>query len=239
MNKRTLAKLGGFGIAAATTAALVGFAANGTGAYFTASSDGHANVSTGSVNVNTAGINGIDFTGLLPGSYKTQPITYNISGSTANEDVYLELPNDPALTAASTPGPDPLGRYGQLAVSGPAGVFSSYNLAADPGDATGETDASTASCKVDAYGRSADGVGQTTAAANHGDYSLPYCQAPQFILLSYNMAPTDPTATANITFGYTGLLMGPQNQSVSTMPIRVVAVQHGVSPTDVNNAPFT
>ena len=232
MKKRTLAKLGGFAIAAATTAALVGFAANGTGAYFTASSDGNANVSTGAVTVHTTDITALNFNGLLPGVYGTQSFQYNTNGGTGLEDVYLEIPANNYLQHIPTSGSFPLGRYGHFAASGPDGSFSSFNLAAAPGlpSTPNPTD-----CVVDQYGR---GGNQTTAATSLADFSNGFCPVPQFILLGYGVASGDPNATASITFGFTGLLTAPQSTTMAPIPFKVVATQHGILPNDPNNAPF-
>jgi hypothetical protein len=231
MQKKTWAKLGGFAVALACTGTLVGFAASGTGAYFTASSSGSINGSTGTVNLSTATTN-LNFNGLLPGQYQTQSFTYNVSGGTGDEDVYLEFKNVNAFQEVPTPGATPLGRYGHLAVSGPAGTFSSFNLATDPGTLQNPPNPDPTDCQVDAFGR---GGNQTTEATSTSDFHDGFCPAPQFILLSYDMKSSDPTATASITFGFTGLLTSPENTAIPQIPFTVVAVQHGVAPGDPRN----
>jgi hypothetical protein len=232
MLKKTLVKTGGFAAAAAATAALVGFAAHGTGAYFTDSKSGNVNIATGHVTVNTTDISGLDFSGLLPGDYKTVNFQYNVNTGTAPEDVYLELDNVPAFQDApgAPTSPTPLGRYGHLAVSGPDGSFSSFNLAADVNHGTATADPT--DCVVDDYGR---GGNQTTEATSTTDFHNGFCPAPKFILLSYGMDPSATNATASITFGFTGLLTGPQGQAVPSIPFKVVAVQHGILPGNPNN----
>jgi hypothetical protein len=231
MHKKTWAKLGGFAVALACTGTLVGFAASGTGAYFTASSNGSINGSTGTVNLSTANTT-LNFNGLLPGQYSTQSFTYNVSGGTGDEDVYLEFNNVNAFQEKPTSGPTPLGRYGHLAVAGPAGTFSSFNLAQDPVDPNGNTDNNAADCQVDAFGR---GGNQTAESTSTTDNTNGYCPAPKFILLSYDMKSGDNTATASITFGFTGLLTSPQGTPLDGIPFTVVAVQHGISPSNPNN----
>jgi hypothetical protein len=232
MHKKTWAKLGGFVVAAACTATLVGFAATNTGAYFTDSAPGSINASTGNVTVNTAGTT-LNFTGLLPGQYQPLTFIYNVNSGSAAEDVYLEFSHVDAFQHIPQDGAVPLGRYGHLAVSGPAGSFSSFNLAQDPDDATGNTDGRADDCQVDQYGR---GGYQTAEATDVGDHTVGYCPAPKFILLSANLDPSDGNQTASITFGYTGLLQSPQNRTnLLNVPFKVVAVQHGILPGNSNN----
>lgn len=242
MQGKTLAKLAGFGIAAACTAGLIGFAANGTGAYFTGSAPGSFNVSTGTIEVHgTTQLSGLDFTNLEPGIYRTQTVTYNTT-ATGSEDVYLELPNDPALTGVSAPGPAPLGRYGHFAVTSTAGTFSSFNLAGDPNFGTANQD--TTDCVVDP--NTGLGGNQTTAATSKTDFSNGFCPAPQFILLKSGITKGGNDQSVKITFGFTPLLsntsggttpVDEQGSDVASMPFDLVAVQHGQSPSDPLNSP--
>jgi hypothetical protein len=229
MQKRTVAKLGGFVAAAALTAGLVAYSAGATGAYFTSSKSGTINGSVGTVNINNVTPLDITFNNLLPGEYQTDPITYNVKSSSGLVDVYLEIDHAAALQDPSATGDNPLGRYGHFAVQADAGAFSSFNTAAAR-VGTPATDANT--CKVDAYGRnSTTGDIQTTAALNTTDPAPKWCPVPQFILLSYGAKATDPEATAQVTFGFTGLLgNAAQGASLGEVDFKILAVQHTISP---------
>lgn len=233
MNKSKALRIGGFTLAVGVTASLVGFAAHGTGAYFSAATDGTATMHTGDVKLVNDTSN-ISFDNLLPGVDRSQTIQYQAAGS-GPEDIYLALDQDQdaALTAVATPGAVPLGRYGHFKVVSNAGGFNSYNLAAS--DGTGS------SCDTTAA------TGHNTVTAQHeatsaSDYSNPFCPAPKYILLDSNVTGANGIRTATVTFGFTRLL-GNQNSgqptnsnmdATSSIPFRIVAEQAGVSPYDPN-----
>jgi hypothetical protein len=231
MRKSQLVRIAGFTVALGTTASLAGFAATGTGAYFSDSKAGNINVTTGAVTVATNDISGLDFTGLLPEQFKTQPVSYRATG-TGPEDIYLAFNStaDAAINGDAAPGANPLGRYGHLEVDGPAGSFDSFNLAANP-DNKGD-----ASCGVN--GNGLGGSNQEATSHNNADPNsyVPYCPAPQYILLSSGLKSTDGLQSANITFGYTKLLESGQSSGLSQIPFNIVAEQAGVSPSDPNTA---
>jgi hypothetical protein len=224
MLKSTYIRLAGFTVAAGVTASLVGFAASGTGAYFTDSKAGSVNASTGGVHVNTSDLT-LNFAGLLPGDFKTNTVNYTAAGSGA-EDIWLVLPTDGSANAFNgvpAPGASPLGRYGHFAVTSPEGSFTSYNLASG-----------TAPCPVDGNGHG----GSNTQAASTADI-IPYCPVPSAILLSSNLTYGQ-SASADVTFGFTKLLKDPaaQDQPMGLVaPFKLVATQHGILPNDVNNTP--
>ena len=238
MRNSRAARVAGFVGALGASAALVGFAASGTGAYFTDSHDGAISASTGAIKVNIAPGDGqLNFTNLLPGEYKTQTISYQ-STATGAEDVWLVFPTTGGTNVGGNPSEaftgNPadaagggLGRYGHLGVDAPSGSFTSYNLnrpstnPSDPGS----------SCGIDAYGHG----GSNQQAANRSDHTVPFCGAPDAILLSGNMAPGQ-LDSATITFGYTPLLTGPQSSALAPVAqFKIVATQHGVFPNDPNN----
>lgn len=256
MSKTKIARVAGFTLAAGATATLVGFAATGTGAYFSDAKNGTASISTGSVEVHTGNISGLDFTNLLPGVYKTQQIQYASNG-TGPEDIYLafDQSGDAPLNAISNGGPhgDPLGRYGHLAVTSDAGTFQSNNLHTDAAAGTPGSvvhNSPDQDCNINS-----NGLGGSDALAVRSNAATPasgyyddgpmgngtatdpaYCPAPQYILLAKGLLPSDGTQTASIEFGYTKLLEShlAQNSPVSSIPFRVVAEQAGVSPYDAN-----
>ena len=148
MQKKTLAKLAGFGLALTCTGGLVAYAAGSTGAYFTDSHPGSINASIGSVGVNITPSDGqLNFTGLLPGVDQTKTIDFQSTG-TGPQDIWLVFDTnaDPngnqseAFTGLNTdPNPGPLGRYGHLKITSNWGAsFESYNLnhSNNPADAT-------------------------------------------------------------------------------------------------------
>jgi hypothetical protein len=229
MNKSKALRVGGFIAAIAASSALVAAASGATGAYFTDSHPGAINASTGLVKVNVFPMDlQLNFNGLLPGEFQTQTVSYQNVGTGA-EDIWLVLPTGgaaDALNGVPRPGPAPLGRYGHFAVSAPDGAFTSFNLASP-----GLTDTTSVPCTVDAYGRG----GSAQQAADHTDF-IPYCPVPNAILLSWNVPANAPQQTADITFGFTKLLTGPQNAGpLLVSPFKIVATQHGVFPNDPNN----
>lgn len=256
MSKSKIARVAGFTVAAGATATLVGFAATGTGAYFSDAKSGTANISTGSVEVHTDNISGLDFTNLLPGDYKTQQIHYASNG-TGPEDIYLafdqagDAPLNALNNASAT---DPLGRYGHLKVTGNAGNFQSNNLSTntaagtpgktvagdcniDPNTGLGGSDAlATRDSTTPSDGYYNDGVGEGTG---HATSTIPFCPAPQYILLAKGLQPSDGTQTASIEFGYTQIMDDNSHQNglsgeTKAVPFRIVAEQAGVSPYDTN-----
>jgi hypothetical protein len=226
MRKSKAVRVAGFVGALGASAALVGFAATGTGAYFTDSHGGALKASTGSVKLGISPTDGVlNFTDLLPGEYKTQQLSYQAQGS-GLEDVWLVIPTDgtaSALVGAPDSAASGLGRYGHFAVDAPAGSFTSYNLSSPrAGD--------NSVCSVDDYGHG----GSNQAAATKDDYT-PYCAPTKAILLSDGLA-SGQSATANITFGFTPLLKSGQNGPLGQVAAyKIVATQHGIRPDNPNN----
>jgi hypothetical protein len=129
MRKSKIARILGFTVALGATASLVGFAASGTGAYFSDSSPGTITGSIGSILVSVSGGNGssstdFHFDRLLPGTPQTATITFTNTGNSP-EDVFLTFPNATALSALNN-----LGTYGSVQVNNYLGqdVFDSTNL---------------------------------------------------------------------------------------------------------------
>ncbi|XAS77192.1 hypothetical protein V3G39_03875 [Dermatophilaceae bacterium Sec6.4] len=246
MNKSKALRVGGFTVAVAATASLVGFTAHGTGAYFSAATSGNMAASTGHVTV-TSSPSTLDFTNSLPGDFKTQQVTYKVNGD-GPEDVYIAFddPNggDYALNGYSSD-PATLGRYGHLQVTGPVGTFQSYNLSTDASQKTnggGRGTVSgdrTADCNIDPTTGLGGSTDQSTRAAGPGTGAPSYvnsCPAPQYILLSKGLNASDPAQSAAVTFGYTKILDSQASQGSTTaqIPFRIVAEQAGVSPYDAN-----
>jgi hypothetical protein len=129
MRKSKIARIAGFTVALGATASLVGFAASGTGAYFSDSAGGHITGTVGSIHVSVIGGSGATnsdfaFDRLLPGTPQTITISYTNTGNSP-EDVFVTFPNATALSALND-----LGTYGSVQVNNAQGqdVFDSTNL---------------------------------------------------------------------------------------------------------------
>ncbi len=229
MQKKTLAKLAGFGLALTCTGGLVAYAASGTGAYFTDVHPGSINASIGSVGVNVSPANGqLNFAGLLPGVDQPQNIDFQTTG-TGPEDIWLVFDTNADPTGNQSeaftglhndPGAGPLGRYGHLKITSNWGAsFESYNLnhSGDPADAT---------CTI-----TANGQGGSNAQITNPNDILPYCAPDAATELADNVQPGQ-TGEATITFGYTKKATGFQQLTVA---YKIVATQHGVRPDDPFN----
>lgn len=257
MQKKTLIKLGGFIAAAAATASLVGFAANGTGAYFSDSHSGSINASTGHLNVTVTPSDGkLDFTNLLPGEDQNQTITYTAhTTSNQGEDVWLVITPPqtqadggtcngswPDTAEALNGAPDDacgggLGRYGHFAITSTAfgayggASFQSYNLSTTGTETTPVNHTGPTCSPVDANGNG----GSSQQAANKNDL-IPFCPVPNAILLAYGLTDGN-DGSATVTFGFTKLLTAPQDGPDGLVAsYKIIATQHNVSPTDVNNS---
>ncbi|MGH8888589.1 MAG: hypothetical protein ACRDV3_02370, partial [Acidothermaceae bacterium] len=83
-------RIGGFVTALAASGALIASATGATGAYFTDSTPGTISGSTGHLKLAVAGATSMSFSGLVPGQYQTDNVTYTTNSSaTANEDIWL------------------------------------------------------------------------------------------------------------------------------------------------------
>jgi hypothetical protein len=127
VQKRNM-KIAAFVASMAGTAALVGGAVVGTGAYFEDSKTGNTVTGTmGSIQIeghDGTGQNSLDavFTNMLPGEAHSKTLRYSNTGLN-NEDVYIQF--DPAATHAL----NQLGRFGEMHVlSNGTEIFGSKNL---------------------------------------------------------------------------------------------------------------
>lgn len=249
MNTSKALRFGGFTVAVGLTASLIGFAAQGTGAYFTDTHDGTINVGTGQVKVSISPSDGqLNFTNLLPGEYQTNNVAYtSLASSNAGEDVWLVFPTGTGGTTGPTgtntdgtlnpseqftgngdDGVTSLGQYGHFEVSVNSGsaLFTSYNLA-NPGTTSSHQGPV---CYTDANGYG----GSTAQPASPTAPPVPYCAPPTQILLSSGLTYGQ-SATANLTFGFTPKLHGGQNGTLTPLvQYQIVATQHGILP----NNPF-
>jgi hypothetical protein len=232
VNKLKAARLGGFLGTAGLTAALVGIAVSGTGAYFTDSAAGTMSANSGHLTLSTSSAT-LSFADLVPGTDKTDDVTYHVATS-GPSDVWLVF--DPAtagyqgFTGAKGAAKSPLvpggglGRYGHFAVSVNSGgaLFQSYNLALDPAGSTSDPNG-TGGCQTDAYGHGGSAVRATSVAD-----TPPYCGVPTAIKLSSGLTDGQ-GATVHLTFGLSGRQVQ-QNQTEWTVPFKIVATQAGIMP---------
>jgi hypothetical protein len=221
MGKAKALRITGFFGALCASAALVGFAATGTGAYFTDSHDGAINAGTGHIRVDVSPANlQLSFDNLLPGEYQTQRVDYAAHPSGGTEDIWLVFPNDSTADAfIHTPqaGATPLGRYGH---------FESSNLTLSP---SGYNSAD--SCAIDANGEG----GSAQTATDPSDHGVPYCAPRRAILLQSGMHEGE-GGFANVEFGFTKILTAPQNApTTQVVKYKIVATQHGINPNDPSN----
>ena len=241
MRKSRAVRVAGFVGALGASAALVGFAASSTGAYFTDSHTGTIQASTGTVKASISPASGqLNFTNLLPGQYQDQTVSYQALG-TGSEDIWLVFPTTGGSNVGGNPSEaftgnpdDPakggLGRYGHLAVSAPAGSFTSYNLS-NPGTSTGHTGTK---CYIDTNGHGGSNLQPT---GPNDKTTVPFCAPADAILLSSGLTYGQ-TGSATITFGFTPLLNDPKFQGQALAPVaqyKIVATQHGIAPDNQYN----
>lgn len=228
MNKKTFARLSGFVGAAGLTAALVGAAVAGTGAYFTDSKDGSLKGTSGHLTLNVSQTQ-LAMSDLVPGVDQTQNISYNVNSS-GKSDVWVVFDPTTVGFAAFTGAKDSsvypgggLGGYGHFAISnnGGAPIFTSYNLAGVPANDTSTP------CAVDV-----NGAGGSTARATAPKVPAPYCPVPAAIRVAAGLS-SGQGGTINVTFGLTGKATT-QNSVWANVPFKVVATQANVRPDALN-----
>jgi hypothetical protein len=232
MRKSKAVRVAGFVGALGASAALVGFAATGTGAYFTDAHTGTIQASAGVVKLNLdSPANGIlAFTNLLPGEDQTQNINYTAAGTGA-EDVWLVFPSDGTAEAFVGHTGDGvgggsgggLGRFGHFALNSPAGAFESYNLngPADPSNP--------AQCTIDANGHG----GSNAQPTSPQDTQVNYCAPKNAILLQSGLTYGQ-SGSAALTFGFTKLATSQAGGTVN-VAYKIVATQANIRPDDPFN----
>lgn len=250
MNKSKALRVGGFVVAVAASAALIGAATGATGAYFTDSSQGQFTGSSGNLHITTQNTY-FSFAGLNPGQDQHQVITYQLSGTTpadiwfvfdtstqAGRTAYCDFTGATTDSNCTNYPADKggLGMYGHFKVQGPSGSFESYNLALQQAtDAEGGYstvgDNPSFKCLVNANGWYGSAQ-QHVVGSVYGAHDIAQCGAPHAILLQTSMQPGTGNH-ATITFGLTGK-QTQQNQSYGPVPFKIVATQPGVSPIGTN-----
>jgi hypothetical protein len=206
--------------------ALVGLAANTTGAYFTDVHAGQVDGTFGKVAVSVNGVAvqpgdstsgpdnmAVHFSNMLPGQDKTVTYTVLNTGS-ANESIWLAFDNSNGVWAAI----NQLGTYGDAKISSPM-------ITAD-------------------YNNLNNSYPQGTVAAGHNACGDPN-PAIAYLPAESHVADLAPGQTTSFTFslGFTSCLSsnalqgGPAFQT--PLLTDVIATQQGVSPSDIHNGQST
>ena len=215
MNKNKTGRIVAFITALGASAALIGAAAQTTGAYFTDSKSGNIGASFGKVALNRVGSFDASFADLRPGEYQDQTITYNTNTGTGDQDIWLVFDQtDAAYQAINT-----VGGYGHFAVSDNAGdnLFSGWNLKLLNG---------TSPC-ADSDGHANQperpGVWKYTAE----DPTSTLCGIPGAIKLQSDV-PANSERHFTMTFGVTPRATAPW--ASFSIPFKVVATQPDIRP---------
>lgn len=215
-SKKTL-RIGGFLGAAGLTAALLGVAVAGTGAYFSDTEAGNLSATSGHIDL-TVGNTYLELTELMPGVDQDTSVAYKVDVS-GRSDVWLTFdqttPGFRAFsggkTSADTNGG--LGRYGHFAVSSDTGLlFRSYNLAH-----VSYLEPNSVPCPVNV-----DGIGGS-------DTGTAYCGVPAAIKIASGLS-SGATGNINLTFGLTGKATTLPNTTWASVPFKIVATQEGRRP---------
>lgn len=223
MNKSKTARVVAFVAALGASAALIGAAAQGTGAYFTDSRSGSLSATTGQIRIDS-GSTDLSLTNLLPGQYKNATLSYTSNGSQA-EDVWVVFNKQSPEYAALTGYQTGLGGFGHFEVAGEDGqpVFSSWNLSNDANGNSG--------CADNAVGHGSD------SERSDYDYTTAgYCGIPGAIKVESSV-PAGATRHVTMTFGYTPKLKDTgaadnyqYENGTAKIPFKLVATQVGVTP---------
>lgn len=240
MNKSKALRVGGFVVAVAASAALIGAATGATGAYFTASADGNLTGSSGSLTISATNTS-LNFSNLNPGVDKSQTVNFAVnSGSSTNADIWLVFDSTSAAYGAFTGSKTSdtsayngwtsggMGQYGHFKVVSAVGYkFESYNLQLPSVSAAtgGYTSTGTNTCKVTTNGLGGSSAQHVVGGGN----DIAECGVPAAILLQRNLAPGI-WSSATITFGLTGKQTQQFQGNDPNVPFKIVATQPGILP---------
>lgn len=210
MRKSMIMRLAGFIGAAGLTAALVGSAVAGTGAYFSDSSGPHTISATlGSIKINTANTD-IAFTNLLPGESRTATAQFQNTGANP-QDVWIvfnQADIGDHLAGTDTNLINDRGTYGAVLIKASGTpVFLSNNLNDDP---------SSNHCP--------DQAALLDPVACHG--------LPHMLKLADNLGVGTP-GTFEFTYTVAAKLNSAAQESTPafvTIHYTIVATQHGITP---------
>lgn len=205
------ARIGGFLGATGMTAALVGAAVAGTGAYFTDAEAGTVTGTMGSIEID-ATYTTIAFENMLPGEPQEHVVQYRNTGMN-NQDVWVVFDQDDLgdFDSATDEGKvNDFGRYAEIHLySFGAPRFESANLNDDAG----------------------------TCPPGAGD---PACNPlPKQVLLASNLAPgATGDMTFNLRPGAAFKSQALYGVDWFNLDYQIVATQHGIAPDDPLNAPL-
>ena len=197
-------RLAGFVGSVGVTAALVGAAATGTGAYFSDSKTGDIKATMGSIRIeghDGSGANsiGIDFEKMLPGEAQSKTIRYQNTGQN-NQDVWVVFDRAALGDGSGNVGVNSLGRFGEIHVKGNGvSVFDSANL----------------------------NDRASTCPPGAGD---PACNPlPEALKVANNLTPGQ-VGDWTFSFAPGAKFKGNQTMPVLNLPYTLVATQHGITP---------
>ena len=226
MSKKQFFKVTGFIGTLAAGTALVASAATGTGAYFTDSVSGTMSGTMGSISIRSGDGGGanaattIRFTKMLPGETGTKTVAFTNNGQNP-QDVWVVFPQSalgdfnhdtPHKGTDEPSGINDFGTYATIQIkSGSSTVFYSNNLNDDPNSCPDGT---------------ADPVIKRACHA-----------LPTMVKLADNLAPR---ASGDMEFAFTPDAKFQDNQTlpVLSLPYKLVATQHGISPDSALSAPL-
>jgi len=211
VSKSRVARIGAFVGSVGVTAALVGFAASGTGAYFSdAKPDNQIKGTMGSVAIeghDGGGANNLDitFTKMLPGEAQAKSLRFQNTGQNA-EDVWVVFDQDKLGDGNATTGLNSTGQYSEVLIkSSGTKVFYSKNL-------------------NDRASTCPPGTG------------TPTCRPlPHMVKLQDSLAP-GANGTMEFTFTPSARYKGNAGLPVLDLPYTLVATQHGIRPDDSLNS---
>jgi hypothetical protein len=201
MNKSKTARVAAFVGALGASAALIGAAVSGTGAYFQGTTDqAHITGTMGSIKIE--GVGGLDvvFQNMLPGEAQSKTVEYRSTGAN-DEDVWLVFNNPSQVGDGSgNVGINSLGTYGEIHIaSNGVEKFGSANL-------------------NDRASTCPPGVGN------------PACNPlPTKIKLADNVTP-DQHGVFSFSFKPSSKFSGNQGLPVLGLDYKLVATQHGIDP---------
>lgn len=212
MRKATLARVAGFTVALGATASLAGFAATGTGAYFSDAKSGNVIAGTmGSIAITGHGGDGannlgITFTKMLPGEQQSKTVSFTNTGEN-NEDVWVVFDQAALGTHDGKTGLNSFGRYAEVHVSADGSeIFGSANL------------------------------NDNASSCPPGSGPAPVCNPlPHMLKLEDNLTPT---SSGTMTFAFTpgAAFKSVEDVALLNLPYTLVATQHGITPDNALNS---
>jgi len=210
MSTSKAARIAGFTVALGATAALAGFAATGTGAYFSDAKTGNRITGTmGSIAItgsNGTGANNLDinFSNMLPGDTQASSVDFTNTGHN-DQDVWVVFDQAALGTGDAKTGLNALGHYAEVQIkSSGTSVFHSVNLN--------------------------DNAGTCTPGPATDCNPLPHA-----LKLTDSLAPGH-SGSMEFAFTPSAAFKNVQDLPLLNLPYTLVATQHGVAPDNSLNS---